>query len=110
MTRLMCVTFSLVFAFGVGAAPIRQPGGKAEPDELPELPIIRIKSGSGAAFGNWHIWGIDVKPLAGVENGGPSIVLINQSNGLVLYVPWTSNGWVNHRNSDGKWFVLFNSG
>ena len=110
MKRLLSLACAILFAFEGAAAPIRQPRGMAEAEQLPELPITRIKTGTGAIFGNWHIWGIDVKPLRGVEEGGPSIVLINQTNGLVLYLPWTSNGWVNHRNSDGKWHVLFNSG
>ena len=91
----------LMIAASLDAVPIREPVGKAEPDELPAVALDRLDKDAGLSFGDWSIWRYD--------EGGKSYFIVNQKTGLGMYLYWASNGWVNYR-AEGTWYVLFPTG
>lgn len=79
----------------VGAAPAQDKDEKT-------TPLHAIEKNGGAHFGDWVIWRYD--------EGEKAIFIVNQKTGLVVFLPWSSNGWVNFRPKDGEWQILFSKG
>jgi hypothetical protein len=73
--------------------------GKEEPRTV-ELHLLEGRS--GATFGDWTVWRYD--------EFGKAIFVINQKTGYSIYLPWSSNGWINYRDKDGEWYVRFSTG
>lgn len=71
-------------------------------DEPKTVELTQLEKNEGANFGDWVVWRYD--------DGGRAIFLINQKTGYAIYVPWSSNGWVNYRDKAGTWFVVFSKG
>ncbi len=65
-------------------------------------PLHLLEKNAGANFGDWVVWRY--------EEGDPAVFLINQHTGLAVYLPWTSNGWINFRAKESEWQVLFPKG
>ncbi len=84
------------------AAPNREPSGKSGPEELRPIELTRLDKDGGAHFGDWLVWNHN--------QGGHSIYFINRKTGLTVYLPWSSNGWLNFRTGDGTWHVLYPTG
>jgi hypothetical protein len=66
------------------------------------LALDAIPEDGGAKFGDWTIWRYD--------GGDKAIFLINQKSGYAIYLPWSSNGWINFRTGDAVWYVVFTTG
>jgi hypothetical protein len=71
-------------------------------DKAKDGELQNLARDSGAKFGDWTIWNY--------QEGGPAFVLANQKTGYVIYLPWSSNGWINFRAKDGEWMVLYSKG
>lgn len=71
-------------------------------DKAKEGELQNLARDSGAKFGDWTIWNYQV--------GGPAFVLANQKTGTVIYLPWSSNGWINFRAKEGEWKILYSKG
>lgn len=82
----------------VGAA-FTQDKGK---DAAKTIELSGLEKGAGANFGDWAIWNY--------QDLGPALLLIDQKTGYVVYLPWSSNGWINLRTKEGDWMVLFAKG
>jgi hypothetical protein len=86
----------------VTAAPIRERDYKLAPEGPPPIALDKIAKNAGAVYGNWLIWRYD--------DGGQSVMMINQKTNMLVYVTWQSNGWINYRTGGGVWHVLFPTG
>jgi hypothetical protein len=90
---------------GSAAAP-RDEKGKIEPKKDQATPksveLNLLEKNAGANFGNWAVWRFD--------EGVKALVLVNQKTGYAIYLPWSSNGWVNYRTKEGAWHVVFHKG
>src|SRR5262245_27613823 len=53
----------------------------------------------GARFGEWKVWRHDGKERA--------LLLIHDRTGNVLYLLWSSNGWIDHRNGTEAWETIY---
>lgn len=84
------------------AAPNRMPSGKSGPEEIAAVDLTKVDMDAGVLFGEWILWNHN--------QGGHAVYFVNRRTGLVLYLPWSSNGWVNYRTGDGTWYVLFPTG
>lgn len=84
------------------AAPNREPAGKSGPEEPMPIDLAKVAMDGGALFGDWIMWNHN--------QGGHSVYLVNRRTGMAIYLPWSSNGWLNFRTSDGTWYVLFPTG
>ncbi|MBI1831749.1 MAG: hypothetical protein HYR84_09900 [Planctomycetes bacterium] len=76
-----------------------QDKNKDEPKTI-ELPMLQ-KNG-GAQFGAWTVWNY--------AEGDKAVFMVHANSGLVIYLPWSSNGWINYRSKDGDWHVSFSKG
>ena len=83
----------LAFAAFSMAAPNREPSGKSGPEEPQPIELTKLDMDSGAHFGDWLVWNHN--------QGGHSIYLVNRRTGLAIYLPWSSNGWLNYRTAEG---------
>ena len=65
-------------------------------------PLDALGRDGGARFGDWVAWRFN----------GPdqNIVFVNTRTRNVYVMPWTSNGWLDFRNTRGEWFVAYSSG
>ena len=100
LALLACVF--LAFAAVSVAAPNREPSGKSGPEEIKPIELTKLDMDAGVLFGEWILWNHN--------QGGHAVYLVNRRTGLAVYVPWSSNGWVNYRTGDGTWYVLFPTG
>jgi hypothetical protein len=74
-----------------------------KPKEEPKTTELHLLTkNAGATFGDWVVWRY--------EEGGAAVFLINQKTGFSIYLPWSSNGWINYRDKGGEWYVLFSKG
>jgi hypothetical protein len=64
--------------------------------------LDQLADEQGARFGDWVLWRHD--------SGGNAIVMVHQPSGQVVYMPWSSNGWLNFRLPNGVWNVLYTHG
>lgn len=96
-SRSLAMLASLVLAVAGGIAPARVAAQDAEP-----IGLHLLQPNQGAHFGEWAVWRYD--------EGDKAFFLIHQKTGLTVYLPWTSNGWINYRTGDGVWHVLFSKG
>jgi hypothetical protein len=100
---LVGVTLAVAVAVAVAVA-WAAPDRKAPPNPYAVRPtkLDELDKSRGARFGDWAVWRYD--------DGGPAVLLVHQHTGTVIYMPWSSNGWLNFRDANGKWFVVFSSG
>lgn len=96
------VVGTLSIAVSVGAAPVRQRVNMPEPELPPPIELDKIAPNNGAVYGDWVFWRYD--------DGGRSIMFVNQKTKMLVYLTFASNGWVNYRTGGGAWHVLFPSG
>jgi hypothetical protein len=59
-----------------------------------------LDENTGATFGDWTVW----------RYGAKATVLRNTKTEYVIYLPWTSNGWLNYRTDKKEWFVSYSFG
>jgi hypothetical protein len=103
MRRLASISLAILVAWSaVSAAPVRQREKRQEPDGPPPIALDKIANNAGAVYGDWAIWRYD--------DGGQSVMIVNQKTNLLVYLTWQSNGWVNYRTGGGTWHVLFPTG
>ena len=98
-----CISLVALAAWtGVTAAPVRERNYKLEPEGPPPIALDKIAANAGAVYGDWLIWRYD--------DGGQSVMIVNQKTNMVVYLTWQSNGWINYRTGGGVWHVLFPTG
>ena len=98
----LLASFALLLFITAGSVRA-QADGQDPKKEAPEaIELHLLEKNAGAGFGDWVVWRYDV--------GDKAIFVINQKTGLVIYVPWTSNGWVNYGPGGGEWHVMFSKG
>lgn len=97
---LACI--SIATCTYVSAAPVRTRDYQVEPDGPPPIPLDKIAKNAGAVYGDWLIWRYD--------DGGQSVMIVNQKTNMLIYLTWQSNGWINYRTGGGTWHVLFPTG
>ena len=64
--------------------------------------LDQLADENGARFGDWVLWRYD--------SGGAAIILTHLPSGQIIYMPWSSNGWLNFRPPSGAWQVLYSQG
>jgi hypothetical protein len=100
---LACICLAILAASsGVTAAPVRERNYKLEPEGPPPIALDKIANNAGAVYGDWLIWRYD--------DGGQSVMIVNQKTNMLVYLTWQSNGWINYRTGGGVWHVLFPTG
>jgi hypothetical protein len=72
------------------------------PYAVTTIKLTQLEKQGGACFGEWTIWRFDEDISA--------ILLVHQPSQQVVYMPWSSNGWLNFRPPGGKWQVLYTQG
>ncbi|MBI2808425.1 MAG: hypothetical protein HYX68_25850 [Planctomycetes bacterium] len=92
----------LVLAGALSAGNPARVAQDKDPKKGNTIGLHLLEKNAGAHFGDWAIWRYD--------EGGKSLFLINQKTRYAIYLPWTSNGWVNYRSNSGEWYVLFSKG
>jgi hypothetical protein len=98
---------SCILAVGLGWVFLSSAPAFARPVLDPQfqtkgISLDRLEKDVGARFGDWTVWRL--------ESGGDSISLVHRGSGQAIYMPWNSNGWINHRTARGNWCVLFSAG
>jgi hypothetical protein len=73
--------------------------GKDKKDEQETTELHLLGKNDGASFGDWNVW-----------RYYDGFFLMNTKTDYVVYLPWTSNGWINYRTDKGKWYVLHAKG
>jgi hypothetical protein len=101
LTGVLLGYFAVLLLVGAEFAGNAAAQGKAK-DEPKTTELHLLEKNGGANFGDWAVWRY--------EEGGAAIFLINQKTGYAIYLPWSSNGWINYRTKDGDWHVLFSKG
>jgi hypothetical protein len=99
MRRFLAATTMAVAMFAFPGADQRADGQGKDPETI-ELHLL--DKNAGAAFGDWNVWRYD--------EGDKALFLINAKTGYAVYLPWTSNGWINYRTDKGNWYVLLSKG
>ena len=97
--RRLALLMSVVVVLFLGPVSA-QDRDKDKEEKTTQLHLL--EKNAGANFGDWVVWRYD--------EGDKAVFLINQKTGLVIYLPWTSNGWINFRPKDGNWQVLYSKG
>lgn len=95
------ILVALCIAGNAIAAPIRESPRNPEVEEKPSVPLEKLAKDQTASFGDWTVG------HAHEENG---LILIHRPSKLAVYLPWSSNGWVNYRTGDGTSRVLYSRG
>jgi hypothetical protein len=95
------------------AAPVKEPPEpKKEPEPKPEpkkeaakstLRLDAVANGEAVRYGDWIIRRTDA-------GGDDAVFFIHEKTRRTIYMPWTSNGWINYRDAKAAWFVVFSTG
>ena len=108
MRKSLSIALILLSAFivssvaGQGQEKKRGQFEEAPAPEKKALPEKEDAGTTGTNFGDWAVWNH--------PDLGPALLLIHQKTGYAIYLPWSSNGWINFRAKDGNWMVLFSKG
>src|SRR5437870_5420971 len=90
--RIMCRRLAAALVcLALGSTSLAVPDREAPPSPyaLKAVKLNELEKNGGARFGDWVVWRYD--------GAGSSILLIHQHTGLIIYMPGSSNGWLNYR-------------
>jgi hypothetical protein len=99
-TFLAAMSVVLILVAVASAVPDRV----APPNPYATRPtkLDELEKSRGARFGDWTVWRYD--------DGGAAVLFIHQHTNTMIYMPWSSNGWLNFRDPRGSWYVVFSQG
>ena len=103
--RCLAFMIALTILCTCGMAHALVPDRPAPPSkkQAPQtVKLDQLADENGARFGDWVLWRYD--------SGVQAIILVHQPSGQIIYMPWSSNGWLNFRPPNGAWHVLYSQG
>lgn len=97
---------SCILVLGIVAIPSfgYLPDRPAPPkyDAIPMVKLDQLEKKGCARFGAWTFWRFDEEIDA--------VLLVHRPSGTHIYMPWSSNGWLNYREACSGWYVLYSQG